>query len=97
MLKQIDKLLFLAALKKDSLVVTGDGVLHFARLIAAGFASVNLKANNNWLIVTYAISITVKGGQLIDAWKEGDRVRVKQVMGGRVPAGVISKPKRAKR
>src|ERR1700746_1605078 len=48
----IDKLLLLVSCEKDFLVVSGDGVLHFARLIAAGFASVEQKTNNNWQIVT---------------------------------------------
>src|SRR5438445_13450748 len=34
----IDRLLFLDGCKKDFLVVSGDGLLHFGRLIAAGLA-----------------------------------------------------------
>jgi hypothetical protein len=54
-------------------------------LIAANLATFELKANNNDLIVTYAINITEKGRQLIEAWREGDRTRLKQVIGGPVP------------
>ena len=81
----IDKLLFLDPLKRDFLVVSGDGLLHFARLIAAGLASVELKANNNFQLVAYAVNISEKGRQLVEAWKEGDRTRLQQVMGGPVP------------
>jgi hypothetical protein len=83
----IDQLMFLEACPKDFLVVSGDGLLHFSRLIAAGLATVELKANNNWNIVTYAVNIHDKGRLLIDAWRQGDRERLKQVMGGPIPGG----------
>jgi hypothetical protein len=78
----IDQLLFLESCKKDFLVVSGDGLLHFSRLIAAGLATVEQKSNNNWQLVTYAVNINDKGRQLIEAWKQGDRTRLRQVMGG---------------
>lgn len=81
----IDKLLFLASCKADFLIVSGDGLLHFGRLIAAGLASVDQKANNSWQIVTYAVNISDKGLQLIEAWRQGDRARLRQVMGGPIP------------
>lgn len=81
----VDKLLFLSLCKKDFLIVSGDGLLHFARIIAAGMASVTPKANNNDLIVTYAVNLSEKGRLLIEAWREGDRTRVRQVLGGPVP------------
>jgi hypothetical protein len=81
----VDKLLFLAPLKKDFLIVSGDGLLHFARLIAAGLASCIQKSNNNSQLVTYAVNISPKGRMIIDAWKQGDRERLKQIMGGPIP------------
>jgi hypothetical protein len=84
-LEAVDRLLFLRTLEKDFLVVSGDGLLHFGRLIAAGLASAELKANNNWQVVTYAINISEKGTQLIEAWKQGDRTRLSQTLGGPVP------------
>ena len=87
-LEAIDRLLFLESCKKDFLVVSGDGLLHFARLIAAGLVSGKQKSNNNWQIVTYAVNISEKGRMLIEAWKEGDRTRLRKVMGGPVPGGV---------
>lgn len=87
----IDRLLFLDSCKKDFLVVSGDGLLHFSRLIAAGLATAEQKANNNWLIVTYVVNIHEKGRYLIEAWKDGDRARLKEVMGGPIPGGAAGK------
>lgn len=83
-LEAIDSLLFLNQLSKDFLIVSGDGLLHFSRLIAAGLASVERKANNNWLIVTYAVNISEKGKLLIEAWREGDRTRLSNLLSGPV-------------
>ncbi len=60
-LEAIDRLLFLAMCPTDFLVVSGDGLLHFDRLIAADLANGALKANNNWQIVTYTVNISAKG------------------------------------
>jgi hypothetical protein len=84
-LDAVDRLLFLSPLEKDFLIVPGDGVLHFSRLIAANLVDVEQKANNNFQIVTYAINITERGKQLIDAWRDGDRTRLKTVIAGPVP------------
>ncbi|MAT97094.1 MAG: hypothetical protein CL608_08130 [Anaerolineaceae bacterium] len=69
----IDRLLFLSLCPQDYLVLSGDGVLQFDRLIASSLATVELKANNNWQIVTYTVNISEKGKQLIEAWKQGNR------------------------
>lgn len=90
----IDRLLFLESCKKDFLVVSGDGLLHFYRLIAAGLASVEQKSNNNWQIVTYAVNIHAKGRQLIEAWKQGDRTRLRQAIGGPVSGGTTGNDKK---
>jgi hypothetical protein len=58
----IDRLLFLAQAPKDFLICSGDGVLQFSRLLAAGFATVEMKSNNNWQIVTYAVISARRGG-----------------------------------
>jgi hypothetical protein len=81
----IDRLLFLNSLAEDDLIVSGDGVLRFDRLIAAGLANFELKANNGNLIVTYSINISGKGKMLVESWKSGDRERLRQTMGGPVP------------
>jgi len=84
-LDAVDRLLFLSECKKDFLVVSGDGLLHFARLIAAGLATVEQKANNSWQLVTYAVNISDRGRLIIEAWKQGDRLRLKKIIGGPVP------------
>ena len=80
----VDLLLFLEGCTRNFLVVSGDGLLNFARLISAGLAEVELKANNNWLIVTYTVNISHKGHLLIEAWKQGDRARLQSVVGGSI-------------
>lgn len=91
-LEAVDKLLFLKMCPKDYLVVSGDGLLHFARLIAAGLASVEQKANNAWQIVTYAVNISEKGRLIIEAWEQGDRTRLSQLLCGPVPMEEQSGP-----
>lgn len=85
----VDRLMFLSECPKDFLVVSGDGLLHFARLVAAGLATVKQKANNNWQIVTYTVNISDKGRLIIDAWKKGDRTRLRKVIGGPIPGGGV--------
>jgi hypothetical protein len=68
----IDKLLFLNSLEPDFLVVSGDGLLHFDRVIAAGFASARQKANNNFQLVTYTVNISEKGRMMVSAWSDGN-------------------------
>ena len=89
-LDAVDRLLFLESCQQDFLIVSGDGLLHFGRLIAAGLATVDQKSNNNWQIVTYAMNISPKGRLLIKAWKQGDRTKLKKVIGGPVPGGIVS-------
>ncbi len=102
----MDRLLFLETLSKDFLKISGDGVLIFGRLIAAGLADVKMKANNNDLIVTYTVNISRKGRLLVDAWRSGDHAQITQAVAGpvpglnsagRVPKARISNDKRALR
>lgn len=84
-LEAIDKLLFLSLLPENYLVLSGDGVLQFSRLIAAGYARVTLMANNAWQLVTYCVNISDRGKQIIDAWKQGDRTRLQLVLSSPPP------------
>lgn len=84
-LDAVDKLLFLESLETDFLVVSGDGALQFGRLVAGGLASITQKVNNEWQLVTYAVNLSDRGRQLIKAWKDGDRSRLKTLIGGAVP------------
>ena len=65
----IDLLLLLIGLPRDSLIVSGDGVLAFAGLAAAGYAEVRRTANNGELLANYAVNATPKGRLLVEAWK----------------------------
>jgi len=76
----IDKLMFLYKAKTDRLAVSGDGVLSFARLIAADLAAFQLKANNAWQLVTYTVELTEKGRKLVEAWQTGDRALLERVL-----------------
>jgi hypothetical protein len=80
-LQSIDMLLFLETCKRDFLIVSGDGALHFGRLVAGGLASIDQKANNNWQFVTYAVNISEKGRQLVHAWKQGNRIQLRKILG----------------
>lgn len=77
----VDRLLFLSMCPKDYLVLSGDGVLHFSRLIAAGLVTVEQKANNAWQLVTYAVNISAKGSMLMHAWQQGDRSAIANALG----------------
>jgi hypothetical protein len=80
-LEAIDRLLFLNMCPHDYLVLSGDGVLHFSRLIAAGLVNVEQKANNAWQLVTYAVNISEKGSQLIHAWQQGNQTAIAKALG----------------
>ncbi len=68
----IDDLLFLAVPDIANLSVSGDGVLKFSRLIAAGLVQFRLEMRNGPL-VTYSVRLTPKGSGLIEAWRTGNR------------------------
>lgn len=76
----IDDLLFLASAPAANLRVSGDGVLKFSRLVAAGLATFSVFMQNGPLIL-YQVGLTPKGTQLVDAWRSGNRQAVGQVLG----------------
>lgn len=80
----IDDLLFLASPENANLLISGDGVLRFTRLIAAGLATSQLRMQNGPL-TAYQVLQTTKGKQLIDAWKSGDRKAVSRALGEEHP------------
>lgn len=80
-MEAIDNLLFLSKLQPQELAISGDGVLRFARLIAADLARFRLLMQNGPLIL-YEVSITEKGKLLINAWKQGDRNAVANALLG---------------
>ena len=74
----MDDLLFLSTPQSGQLRVSGDGVLKFSRLVAAGLASFDLTMQNGPMLL-YKISLTSKGTQLLIAWKSGDRKLVEKI------------------
>ena len=77
----IDNLLFLASSQTTNLRVSGDGVLQFSRLVAAGLAEFSLVMQNGPFLL-YTVSLSQKGIQLVDAWQSGNRDAVAKVLGG---------------
>ena len=77
----IDKLLFLEMCPKDHLIISGDGVLNFARLVAAKLVDFKLMANNCNEIVTYTVFLSANGKKLISAWKSGNRNQLLDILG----------------
>lgn len=78
----LDQLLFLNNPKVGELRVSGDGVMTFGRLIAAGLAEFELHLQNGPLVL-YNVKLTTVGKQLVAAWSKGDRAGVKTVLGDR--------------
>ena len=100
-LDAVDRLLFLSACKKDFLIVSGDGLLHFARIIAAGMASVEQKANNKTFNKFKKQSHTKKrkkGKGLKEEGEKTEKTRVLAVLGGgqRSTGGPFSPPSELK-
>jgi hypothetical protein len=86
----LDQLLFLNKPEIDQLQITGDGVLRFMRLIAAGLASFELALQNGPLCI-YSVTLTTTGKQLVSAWSSGDRAAVKLVL------AAVDEPPQAKK
>jgi hypothetical protein len=78
----LDQLIFLGKPETKSLLVSGDGILSFSRLMAAGLATFSCKAQNGPL-AAYSVSLTNPGKQLVMAWLSGDRNKVKKVLGAK--------------
>lgn len=78
----IDNLLFLQALdSKPRLIVSGDGVLRFSRLIAAGLATFKWQnVTRERRPDTYSVALTDKGKLLVEAWTEGNAAALEDVL-----------------
>lgn len=75
-LDAVDRLLFLN-LCPDYLLLSGDGLLHFGRLIVAGLAAFRPHKSGKFY---HQVIISQKGRQLIEAWQQGDRGRLSQLL-----------------
>lgn len=92
----IDLLMFLAVYPRDDLALSGDGVLQFGRLIAAGLVSykrIRHSSTDQRPIISdiysgfqilYLVELTLKGAKLVSAWKQGDRQALHDAMSGTV-------------
>jgi hypothetical protein len=76
----LDQLLFLNKPEISNLYVSGDGVLQFSRLIAAGLATFGLVMQNGPILLYY-VALTDRGRALVNAWSSGDRQAVARVLG----------------
>lgn len=76
----VDNLLFLQSHGAKTLFVSGDGVLHFARLVASGLAEFK-KVKQNGPLVIYAVRLTPKGESLVSAWASGNWKSIEKALG----------------
>jgi len=76
----VDNLLFLKSQDAKDLLISGDGVLHFARLVASGLAGFK-KAQQNGPLVIYSVHLTPKGKGLVSAWVSGDWKSIEKALG----------------
>jgi hypothetical protein len=65
----------------ENLRVSGDGVLHFTHLVAAGPADYRLFTQNGPLIL-YQVGLTQKGVQVVNAWRSGDCAQIEAALAG---------------
>ena len=68
----IDLLIFLHGGGRN-VVLSGDGVLRFARLIASGLASIDHWGAALPNMPTYYVTLTKQGRLVVEAWRAGDR------------------------
>lgn len=76
----VDNLLFLRSQDAKALLISGDGVLHFARLVASGLAGFK-KTKQNGPLVIYSMHLTQKGTELVSAWASGDWKSIEKALG----------------
>ena len=67
--------------KQPDIIITGDGVLKFTGVIAAGLAQVYQYGERyTGLSPLYIVRLTEKGNRIIDAWFSGNRDQVRQAL-----------------
>ena len=85
----IDLLLFLNKIPTEHqnyLIVSGDGLLKFAGLIAADLVKCSKIQQARWqqaegAVTTYVIELSAKGRLVTTAWRDGDRSAVAKALG----------------
>jgi HNH endonuclease len=89
----IDLLLFLdkiPAQHQNYLIVSGDGLLKFASLMAADLVKCSKIQQDGWkqaigAVVTYVVELNEKGRLIVAAWRDGDRNAVAKALGEIAP------------
>jgi hypothetical protein len=79
----VDLLLYLHRIPTDNIQYSGDGVLRFARLIAAGlveFYTPNRRSLSVGSTSNHWIRLSCSGTLLIEAWLKGDRTAIEQAL-----------------
>jgi hypothetical protein len=61
-----------------TLVVSGEGVLSCASLIAAGYVKITVVDSDdhgmfNWVMRKYFVELTPRGNRALEAWRRGDQ------------------------
>ena len=75
----IDDLVFLHKTPRNVLMLSGDGVLKFSKLIAADLANYRLAMQNGPLI-NYEVWLSDRGKFLVEAWAKGDIEELKKYL-----------------
>ena len=75
----IDDLLFLYKTPRNVLLLSGDGVLKFSKLIAANLAEYNIYMRNGPLI-NYEVWLSDRGRLLVEAWGNGNVEELKKYL-----------------
>ena len=73
----IDDLIFLYKTPRNVLMLSGDGVLKFSKLIAADLADYTIAMQNGPLI-NYEVWLSDRGRLLVEAWGKGDMEELKK-------------------
>ena len=75
----INLLLFLKQTRTNDILVSGDGLLRFASLIASELALPYLiRQQGPWQF--FSVHLTAKGQRLLDAWCSGNREQVRRAL-----------------
>jgi hypothetical protein len=77
--ESISYLLFLQQTQGNDVLLSGDGVLHFSHLIAAGLAMYQPVPQGDHSL-QYVVRLTSKGSQIITSWFSGNREEVRQAL-----------------
>ena len=75
----IDDLIFLYKTPRNVLMLSGDGVLKFSKLIAADLADYTIAMQNGPLI-NYEVWLSDRGRLLVEAWGKGDIEELKKYL-----------------